>query len=302
MEHYDVVILGGGPAGSTAALYLSRYARKVLVVSKDLGSLGSSGGIENWPGTRNIPGVELFGNFQEHAKEYGAEFIFGPIEKVIKQDKNFIITVNNTNYSSSALILSYGTEHRHLNIPGEEKFIGKGVSFCATCDGMFFKNRDVVVIGGADSAAKSALYLSDISRKVTIIYRGVKMRCENVYLERIHKRENIEIIYDSTPIEILGDSELEGIKIKRGNEEETINCDGVFVEIGGSPSREISDSLNIDTSKDGYIKVDSEKKTNIEGVFAAGDVTDIILRQVITASGDGALAAYSAHEYLQKLG
>lgn len=128
------------------------------------------------------------------------------------------------------------------------------------------------------------------------------MRCENVYLERIHKRENIEIIYDSTPIEILGDSELEGIKIKRGNEEETINCDGVFVEIGGSPSREISDSLNIDTSKDGYIKVDSEKKTNIEGVFAAGDVTDIILRQVITASGDGALAAYSAHEYLQKLG
>lgn len=300
MEHYDVIILGGGPAGSTAALYLGRYARKVLVVSKDLGSLGSSGEIENWPGTKNISGVELFGNFQKHAKEYGAEFLFGSIDKVIKKDNNFIVTVDGAEYSSSALILSYGTEHRHLNIPGEKKFIGKGVSFCATCDGMFFKNKDVVVIGGADSAAKGALYLSDISKKVTIIYRKSKMRCENIYLERIQKRENIEIIYDSIPIEIIGDDKLSGIKIKKEDKENIIKCDGVFVEIGGAPNKEISTNLNVETNREGYINVDNEKRTNIEGVFAAGDVTGIILRQVITASGDGALAAYSAHEYLQK--
>lgn len=296
MKKYDVIIVGGGPAGSTAALYLGRYGKKVLVVSRDLGSFGNAGMIENWPGDSQISAMELFQKFQNHAKEYGCEFISGDVLDV-KKKTQFVVKVDDDSYSSKSIILANGTVHRKLNISSEDEFVGKGVSYCATCDGMFFKNKDVVVIGGSDSAAKSALYLSDICKNVKIIYRKSCLRCEKIYLDRILGRRNIEIIYNAIPVEIIGKNSVEAIKLKQSNAEKKISCDGIFVEIGTIPDEVLSKCLNLETDDNGYIKVDKNMKTNIGGVFAAGDITDNSLKQIITASADGAIAAYSAKEF-----
>ncbi len=300
-DEYDVIIIGGGPSGSTAAIYLGRYARKTLVISKDFGSLGSAGEIENWPGTLSISALELFNNFQNHAKEYGVDFILSEVQDIKKNKNGFLVKVDGKEIISKTLILANGTVHKKLEIPGEEEFLGRGVSYCATCDGMFFKRKKVTIIGGADSAAKSALYLSNICEKVTIIYRKSSLRCENIYMERIKNKKNIEIIYDAVPVEIIGKEKVEKIKIKNNNKEQIIETDGIFIEIGTLPCKKMSDCLNVEVNDNNYIKVDKSMRTNIEGVFAAGDITDGPLKQIITSSSDGAIAAYSAHEYLQKI-
>ena len=298
---YDVIVIGAGPAGSTAGIYLGRYAKKTLVIGSDFGSLGNAGLIENWPGTSKISGIELFMNFQKHAKEYNVEFLVGEVENVKKTEKLFEVIVNDKKYLSKVVILANGTKHRELGIPGEKEFTGKGVSYCVTCDGAFFKNKNVIVIGGADSAAKGALYLSEICKKVTIIYRKSALRCEKVYFDRILKQKNIEIIYDANPIEFLGNDFINKIRIKIKGGEQLIDCDGVFVEIGTLPCDKLSDCLNVKVDGNKYIEVDRNMQTNIPGVFAAGDITNGSLKQIVTASAEGAIAAYSAQEYLQRL-
>lgn len=299
---YDVAIIGSGPAGSTAALYLGRYARKTIIFGTGAGCALESGEIENWPGISKISGMQIQTNIQNHAKEYGSEFVLGEVIKVEKKDGVFLIHTEKSITYSKSIIFANGSLHKKLNIPGEEQLIGRGVSYCVTCDGMFYKDKTAVIIGGNDTAAKAALYLSEIASKVIVLYRRQKLRCEAVYSNKIEKKDNIEVIYDSIPVEILGEKKVESIKIKdKNNQEKLINTDGIFIEIGSNPSSSLAKELGVECNEQGYIKIDRKMQTNLSGVYAAGDITDEPLKQLITSSSQGATAAYSIHEYLQNL-
>ncbi|MEM4330545.1 MAG: thioredoxin-disulfide reductase [Candidatus Pacearchaeota archaeon] len=298
-EIYDVIILGGGPAGLAAAIYSSRYELKTLLISKDFGGTANlAPEIENWPGFIGS-GLELMKKFKEQAEMFGAKLLEAEITAVSKSDL-FKVTTDKGVFESYSLIICLGTEHRKLNIKGEKEFIGKGVSYCATCDGAFFRNKIVGVVGGANSAAVAALYLSKLAKKVYIFYRRDKMRCEPVLLTRLKEKENIEIVYNSIPLEIIGDKKVKKIKISVENVEKEIDVDGIFIEIGSVPSSKLVENLKIEMDCDGFIKTNKKMETNLEGVFAAGDITDGPFKQVITAASEGAIAAFSVHEYLTK--
>ena len=199
METYDIIIIGGGPAGLTAGLYSARNGLKVGIVSKDIGGTANSIlRIENWPGYSGS-GPELIKKFYEHAKEYEIDFIIEEVDLIEKKGKKFIIKTKKQELNCKALIIATGTERKKLKIPGEVELLGKGVSYCATCDSFFFKNKNVAVIGGSDCAATSALALSDIAKKVYVVYRGEKLRCEDISNERLKQKENVEIFYNSLP-------------------------------------------------------------------------------------------------------
>jgi len=302
---YDVLILGAGPAGMTAALYAARYNHRVLVVGRSMGGTANSAGeIENWPGFIG-PGMELMNKFKEQAMGFGAEFLEGNVKTAKKDGGLFTLDVDDKIVKGKSLIIALGTENRQLNIPGEKKFLGKGVSYCATCDGNFFKGKIVAVIGGANSAAKAAIYLSDICEKVYVIYRRHEMRCEPVSLSKICKTPHIEIIYYSNPVEIIGDKVVKGLKIKTEKPDEepverTLDLDGIFVEVGATPANEVIAELGLELDENKYIITGKDTKTNVDGVFAAGDVTNGPMKQVVTAAGEGAIAAKEAHEFLMK--
>jgi len=299
---YDVLILGAGPAGLTAGLYASRYNHKTLVVGKVVGGTANSAGeIENWPGYKGS-GLELMMKFKEQAASFGAEFLEDEVKTVKKDGDLFVLNFEGKKIRGKSLIVALGTEHRQLNIPGEKEFLGKGVSYCATCDGNFFKGKTVAVVGGADSAAKAALYLSDICKKVYVVYRKHEMRCEPVSLHSICSKENVEIHYYSNPMEIIGDKVVSGLKIvvdepKKGEGEKTLDVDGVFIEVGATPANEVVAGLGLELEKN-YIVTGKDTKTNVDGVFAAGDVTNNVMKQVVTAAGEGAIAAKMAHEFI----
>jgi len=325
---YDVVIFGAGPAGLTAGLYAARYNHKTLVVGKVVGGTANSAGeIENWPGYKGS-GLELMGKFKEQAASFGCHFLEGNVNKVEKFAPRksspsvekfssarevqpsaggsaiFELTVGGKVVKGKSLIVALGTENRQLNIPGEKEFLGKGVSYCATCDGNFFKGKTVAVVGGADSAAKAALYLADICKKVYVVYRKHEMRCEPVSLHSICSKKNVEIRYYSTPTEIVGDGVVSGLKIvtddpKKKAVEKTLDVDGVFIEVGATPANEVVAGLGLKLEKN-YIVTGKDTKTNVDGVFAAGDVTNNVMKQVVTAAGEGAIAAKMAHEFLMK--
>ncbi|MBT7706460.1 FAD-dependent oxidoreductase [archaeon] len=302
-ETYDVIILGTGPAGITAGIYSARYARKTILIGEEMGGTTTRGGTyENWPGEISIQGSELMEKFKKHLDNYKVPIITGTITGITKIDAGFKITAGGKKIIGKTIIITLGTKHRKLEIPGEEEFLGKGVSYCATCDGMFFKGKDAVtVIGGADSAAKAALFLSDIAKQVTMIYRKGELRSEPIYKERISKKKNINVIYDSIPTEIIGDKLVSSIKIKNNEGKETeLKTDGIFIEIGAIPCNQMLTDLKLDQDSGCYIKTDRKMNTNITGAFVAGDITTDSLKQVITGAGEGAIAAHSAHEYLQK--
>ncbi|MFA5060725.1 MAG: FAD-dependent oxidoreductase [Candidatus Pacearchaeota archaeon] len=304
IEHYDLLILGAGPAGLTAAIYAGRYNLKTIVVAKSFGGTANlAGEIENWPGYFG-PGLELMNKFKEQAKKFGATFLEGEVKDVLKDDNGFVLHLEGHEIHGKSLIIALGTEHIQLNVPGEKEFLGKGVSYCATCDGNFFRDKDVAVIGGADSAAKAAIYLSKICKKVHIIYRRHEMRCEPISLSKICNTKNIEIHYYSQPTEIKGENKVETMEIIQEwpDKEPTlvsISVDGVFIEIGATPVNKVVEKLGLKMEKD-YIITNKKMETNIEGVFACGDVTDNFLKQVVTASAEGAIAVKSAHEWLMK--
>jgi thioredoxin reductase (NADPH) len=326
---YDVLILGGGPAGLTAAIYTGRYNLKTLVVAQSFGGTANlAGEVENWPGFVGS-GMELMGKVREQAEKFGAEFLEAGFERVEKIDDLFVLHYGDKTVKGKSLIVALGTEHRQLNIPGEKEFLGKGVSYCATCDGNFFKGKSVAVIGGADSAAKAALYLADICDKVSVVYRKHEMRCEPVSLSKICDTKNIEILYYSKPVEVLGEGVVEGLKIvtdvtpegvppaqvasasadKVGKGERVLDVSGVFIEAGAVPATEVlsprddsgePNDLDIEFNEKGYIVTGKDCRTNVDGVFAAGDVTDSAMRQIVTAAGEGAVAAKGAHEFLME--
>lgn len=296
---YDVLILGGGPAGLTAGIYAGRYNLKTLIVANSFGGTANlAGEVENWPGFMGS-GKILMSKIRNQAKHFGAEFLTTDVTKASKDGDIFVLKFGEGEVRGKSLIVALGTEHKRLDIPGEKEFLGKGVSYCATCDGNFFKGRRVVVIGGADSAAKAALYLADICEKVIVVYRKHEMRCEPVSLMKIKKNEKIEVIYQANPVEILGDGVVKQLKISGENGESTLNVDGVFIEAGATATTEVVKSLGLEMDG-GYIVTGKDCKTNVDGIFAAGDVTNSVMRQMIVAAGEGAIAAKGAHEFLLK--
>lgn len=302
-EEYDLMILGSGVAGMTAAIYGVRYNLKTVVVGQSVGGTGNlAGHIENWPGFVGT-GAELMTKIYEQAKHAGVHFIEGEISLINKKGKEFFVEVGGETIQAKAIILALGMQHRKLDVKGEKEFLGKGVSYCATCDGMFFKGKTVMVVGGSDSAAKAALYLSEIAKKVYISYRKSEMRCEPISLKKLHGKENVEINYFSNPVEILGDKKVTGIVLRQEDGEKskniTLNVDGIFVEIGAAPVIEVVNSLGVSLNEGGFIMIDRTCKTNIEGVFAAGDNTDTSFKQLVVAAGEGAMAAKSAYDLLK---
>lgn len=300
MEAYEVIILGAGPAGLTAGLYSIRNGLKTAVISKDIGGTANSIlSLENWPGYSGT-GAVLMKQFYDQLKGYEDIKIMTKDVESVKKEKNlFIIKTKKDEFSCKALILATGTERRKLNIPGEQELTGKGVSYCVTCDAFFFKGKTVGVIGGSDCAATSALALTDLAKKVYVIYRGEKLRCEELTTERIEEKPNAEMIYNAIPTKIIGKEKVESLEIDQKGKKQEIKLDGIFVEVGATPLTNFLKELNVKLDKEGYIIVDEEMSTSVKGIFAAGDITHHKLKQVVVASGQGAIAAKSVYEYLK---
>ncbi|VVB79133.1 Sulfide dehydrogenase subunit alpha [uncultured archaeon] len=240
--------------------------------------------------------------FYDQLKKYeGIKIMTKDVESVKKEKDLFIIKTKKDEFSCKALILATGTERRKLNIPGEQELTGKGVSYCVTCDAFFFKGKTVGVIGGSDCAATSALALTDLAKKVYVIYRGEKLRCEELTTERIEDKKNAEVIYSAIPTKINGKDKVESLEISQKGKKQEIKLDGIFVEVGATPLTNFLKELNVKLDKEGYIIVDEEMSTSVKGIFAAGDITHHKLKQVVVASGQGAIAAKAAYNYLKDL-
>ncbi len=305
MEIYDVIIIGSGPAGLTAAIYTSRSRFKTLILEKMVvgGQVTVTAEVENYPGFVDpINGFLLMNNFERQAKKFGTEIKTGyEVKKIEKQNNLFVIDTGKEVFKSKTLIISTGAKFKNIGIPGEKEFTGRGVSYCATCDGAFFRDKVVAVIGGGNSALDEALFLTKFVKKVFLIHRRKEFRADKIYQERVFENEKIETVLNYIPIEIIGkDRGVEKIILKeRDNGElKELSVDGVFVFIGLSPNTEFLDGF-VQLNEGGYIVTDKEQKTNINGCFAAGDVTIKTLRQIATAVGDGAIAANSAKNYLE---
>ncbi len=297
-KNYDLVIIGGGPAGMTAAIYAARYKLRTIIICKEVGGVANlAHKVENWPGIISIPGPELMQNFKKHVESLGVNIILEEVDKLVKTEEGFKVTTGeNKIFSTKTIIFALGTVRRKLNIPGEEEFIGKGVVYCTTCDAPFFKDKEVCVVGGRNSAVMSALLLTEYAKKVYIIYRQDKLNAEPALVDQAKKNEKIEMIYNAEVEEIIGNKFVEKIKLKDGRE---MPMQGVFIQIGGIPATTLAKELNVELTEKRSIKVDPKMATNVPGVFAAGDVTETPLKQIITACGDGAKAAFSAFKYIR---
>jgi len=303
-EFFDLIIIGAGPAGLTASIYASRYGIKHLVIGSLIGGLASEAHrICNFPTYPEISGIDFSKKLQKHTESYGIKIIIDQVINVRESEELFIVkTRNNKIYKTKNLLLAMGTERRKLNIPGEKEFLGKGVSYCATCDGPFFKNKVVGVVGGNNAAATTALYLANIAKKVYIIYRRDKLRAERIWVEQVKKNKKIKVIYNTNVIGLEGKNALEfAILDKPYHGSKKLAIDGLFVEIGSVPASVITDSLDIDKDDYGYIKIDKNGRTNISGVWAAGDLTNgSDLKQIITACAQGAIAVADIQKNLKK--
>lgn len=300
---YDTLIIGAGPAGLAAAIYCARYRMRCAVISSEIGGMVLEAHlIENYPGFSSISGAELSKKFEEHAKSFGVEIIEEEVVDIRKgkgKDNGFVvINKKGKKYSTKSLILAMGTKKRKLNVPGEEKYLGKGVSYCYTCDGPLFKDKVVGVVGGANSAAMAALMLSEYAKKVYIIYRREKIRADPIYVEAVDKNPKIRVINNSNIVKINGNNFVESVDLNTGK---NLKLGGLFIEIGTVPLVALVKKIGVKL-ENSYIDVDKEQKTNVEGVFAAGDVTNATdLKQIITAAGQGAVAAFNAYEYVKRI-
>ena len=296
-EVYDLIIIGSGPAGLTAGIYASRYLLKTLIIGKLPGGMISEAhNVCNFPSYKSISGMELTKKIIEQVEDLGVEIKQENVEE-IKKNKVFEIKTNNLTYKAKKIILAIGTKRRKLNVKGEDKFLGKGISYCATCDATFFKNKVVAVIGGSNAALTAALLLSEYAKKVYIIYRKEKFfRAEPMWISQVEKNKKIEIIFNANIKEIYGINSVDGVKL---DTKKDLKVDGVFIEIGSIPDEKISKQLKLKTEKN-YIVVDKKQQTSLGGVYATGDITNNLLKQVITACGEGAIAATSAYEEIRR--
>ncbi|WP_048057951.1 F420-dependent thioredoxin reductase [Methanothermococcus okinawensis] len=295
---YDLIIIGGGPAGLTAGIYAMRAKLNTICIEKENegGKIAEAGIVENYPGFDSISGFELSQKFVEHAKKFNLNIVHDTIKK-IDISKPFKIIGENNTYITKSIIIATGTKDKKLGL-NEDKFIGRGVSYCTTCDAFFYLNKEVIVIGRGTPAVMSALNLKDIAKKVTIITDKPELRAaENIMLERLNDAENVKIITNAKPLKILGDDKAEGVLVSLNGEEKEIKADGIFISMGHIPNSEFLESSGIALNKKGFIIVDKSCRTNIDGIFACGDITGGVL-QVSKSVGEGAVALASASQYL----
>ncbi len=304
MELYDIAIIGSGPAGLSAAVYALRAELKTVVFERDSMSGGqvlNTDEVDNYLGLPGINGFDLGTKFREHAEQTGMQTISAQVMRIEEQEGIWTVVTDEGEYKTKTVLLATGTRHRKLEIPGEERLSGKGVSYCATCDGAFFRNKEVAVIGGGDVAVEDALYLSRLCKKVYVVHRREEFRAAPSLVRRMKETENIELILKFVPEEIFGEGVVEGLTIKEREEEKrmTLAVSGVFVAIGTVPESEIYKEI-VPMDEAGYVLAGEDGKTQIPGIFAAGDIRTKKFRQIVTAVADGANAVHSIEEYLIK--
>ncbi|EKE25614.1 MAG: Thioredoxin reductase [uncultured bacterium] len=305
MNIYDLAIIGSGPAGLNASIYASRYGIKNVVIGGVAGGLTTqTHEIGNWLGTEKIAGWEFAQKSAEHVKTYGTEMIPALVDEIKKNEDVFTLFLSDgKKIEAKTVILAMGTKHRHLGVPGEKELAGKGVSYCATCDGFFYKGKTVAVVGGNDSAAGAAVFLGDIAEKVYMIYRGDKLRCESFWGTAIAKNPKITMLYNTNIKEIKGVEKVESVILDNPfNGSDELKLNGIFAEIGSVPVIDLVEDLGIETDEEGYIKIDQSGRTSEKGIWAAGDITtgSDKFKQIITAASEGAIAAHSVQKFLKK--
>lgn len=304
-NRFDVIVIGAGPSGMTAAVYAIRAGLKTAILESMApgGKMIKTYEIQNWPGIKEISGADLAMQMFDHCTSLGAEYLAGKVVKIEADEKEKrVICQDGSGYLAKAIIVATGTQERLLNIPGEKEYTGKGVSYCAVCDGMFFKNKTVTIIGGGNGALEEALYLADLAEKVNIVIRRDVFRAEPFIQDRILNKENIQIIKKHIPLEIKGDgNKVTSICLKNLEDESILELEtaAVFPYIGADPCTESVQDLNI-LDEQGYILVNEKMETAVKGIYGAGDCTKKVLRQVVTAASDGAVAAQSATVYVKE--
>lgn len=298
---YDIVIVGGGSAGLTAALFSARRGHSTCVISQDIGGqAATTPDIENYPGVDYIDGLELMGKFKKQAEKYGAEIRIDTVHAIKPlEDNRYEVSTNTYSVEASVVILAFGLSHRHLNIPGEETMIGKGVSYCAICETKFYEGKEVAVVGGGSSAVQAALMLSQHAHNVTLVNIKSEFRAEAVVMEKMNRASNITAILNAETQEVLGDHEVTGLRIKHNNsgKEETLPVARVFVEVGYMAKADWVKKI-VKTDERNQIVISDMCATSQTGIFACGDITTIAFKQVVISAGEGAKAALAADQYL----
>ena len=302
---YDVIIIGAGPAGMTAAVYTSRANLKTLMLERGIpgGQMANTEEIENYPGFDHILGPDLSTKMFEHAKKFGAEYAYGDVKEIIDGEEYKTIIAGSKEYKARAIIITTGAEYKKMGVPGENELGGRGVSYCAVCDGAFFKNKNLVVVGGGDSAVEEGVYLTRFADKVTIVHRRDELRAQKIIQDRAFANEKIDFIWSHTVKEINDENGKVGsvtLVSTKDDSEQEFDADGVFIYIGMLPLTKPFASLGI-LNDQGYIETNEKMETSIPGIYAAGDVRDKMLRQVVTATGDGSIAAQASQHYIEEL-
>ncbi|WP_457550740.1 thioredoxin-disulfide reductase [Archaeoglobus sp.] len=299
--NYDVAIIGCGPAGLTCAIYTTRYGLKTIVFEDPTNpsQLALTPQIENYPGFEGN-GFELLNKMKEQAEKFGAEIRIERVADVVKEGELFTIKTDEGVYKAKAIVFATGGKHRKLGVEGEKEFVGRGVSYCAVCDGFFFKGKKVLVVGGGNTALVDAIYLHDLGCDVTIVHRRDEFRAEKTLQDRVFEK-GIKVIWNSVVERIEGKDRVERVILRnvKTGEVFAVEVDGVFVAIGVEPNTELAKKLGVEL-ENGYIKVDRHQRTNVEGVFACGDCCNNPLKQVVTACGEGATAGFSAYQFISK--
>ena len=304
-KSYDVIIIGAGPAGMTAALYASRANLSVLLLDRGIygGQMNNTAAIENYPGFKSVLGPDLAKDMYESATQFGAEYAYGSVESVEDRGDVKIVTTDSDTFETKALVIGTGSEYRKLGVTGEDTYGGRGVSYCAVCDGAFFRNKHVVVVGGGDSAIEEGTYLTQLADKVTVIHRRDQLRAQQILQDRAFANPKMEFVWNSNVTEIIGDDKkVTGVKVNnKTGEDSEIAVDGVFIYVGINPITKPFSNLGI-TDENGWIETNDHMETKVPGIFAVGDVRKKDLRQVATAVGEGGTAGQGVYTYITALG
>jgi thioredoxin reductase (NADPH) len=305
METYDLIVIGAGAAGLSAGIYAARSGLKTVIIEEKLsgGTTGDAPLVENYPGFASIEGAELADKMTTHCRKTGVTIRELETFKALNlQGEKKIVKTTRTEYEATAIIIATGSHHKEIGAKGEKELRGKGVSYCGVCDGPLFKGKNVIVVGGGNSAAITALYLSGLAANVTLIHRREILRCEEVYLKDIQTKKNIQILWNGEIKEIKGNKVVEKVLIQdnKTGEMQELPVNAVFVQVGEAPNSQTAEESGVETDEHGYIKTDFNQRTNIPGVYAAGDVTNQPVKQVGTAVGQGITAALEAYGYIRR--
>ncbi len=306
-QQYDVVVIGAGPGGMTAAMYASRANLSVLMLDRGIygGNLNNTDTIENYTGFKSVKGADLAQQMYDGATQFGAKYAYGTVKqiKVNEEGLKEVTTDVDETFLAKAVVIATGSIQRHLNVPGEEQFSGRGVSYCAVCDGAFFKDRDLIVVGGGDSAVEEGMYLTNLAHSVTVLVRGDKLKAQPLMQEQARQNAKMKFVFNTSVTSIEGDdNKVTAVKTHQNKtgEDGQLAADGVFIYVGNVPMTSPFTDLGI-LDKAGWVKTDDRMHTSLPGIFAIGDVRETPLRQIATAVGDGAIAGQEVYQYVQSL-